>query len=167
MSEAKSQLFVFTVTITCYCYNSISLASSSEKSDMELSEEEERSSWKIFKWNFLFFHKNLYLFATTLIPQSFLSGVFLHVLSNFLLVLFRSAEFFFSTASCRKYQMTHLWRYIAAASPLRGSVGLGYVRSWGRKDSNILERSYNAVQAWLMTSKHTVPDTSSMLGWYT
>lgn len=24
---------------------------------------------------------------------------------------------------------------------------------------------YKAVQAWLMTSRHTVPDTSSMFGW--
>ena len=42
---------------TCYCYNSISLASSSEKSDMELSEEEERSSWTILIWKSLIFHQ--------------------------------------------------------------------------------------------------------------
>lgn len=24
---------------------------------------------------------------------------------------------------------------------------------------------YNAVQAWLITSKHTVPETSSIFGW--
>lgn len=34
-----------------------------------------------------------------------------------------------------------LWRYMAAASPFKGSIGLGYVRSCGRKLSNILERS--------------------------
>jgi hypothetical protein len=30
---------------------------------------------------------------------------------------------------------------MAAASPLRGSIGFGYVNNWGRNDSNILERS--------------------------
>lgn len=79
-----------------------------------------------------------------------------------------------------------LWRYKAAASPFNGSkmnyingeikltgiikkyklpIGLGYVKSCGRKDSNIFDKSYNAVQAWLITSKHTVPDTSSIFGW--
>jgi hypothetical protein len=30
---------------------------------------------------------------------------------------------------------------MAAASPLRGSIGFGYVNNWGRNDSKILERS--------------------------
>jgi len=34
-----------------------------------------------------------------------------------------------------------LWRYIAAASPFRGSIGLGYVNNWGRKDSKIFDKS--------------------------
>jgi len=34
-----------------------------------------------------------------------------------------------------------LCKYIAAASPLRGSIGFGYVNNWGRNDSKILERS--------------------------
>ena len=44
MMRRGSKVCVSTSDQTCYCYNSISLASSSEKSDMELSEEEERSS---------------------------------------------------------------------------------------------------------------------------
>ena len=35
----------------------------------------------------------------------------------------------------------YLCRYMAAASPLRGSVGLGYVNSCGKNDSKMLERS--------------------------
>lgn len=34
-----------------------------------------------------------------------------------------------------------LWRYIAAASPFRGSIGFGYVKSCGRNDSKIFDRS--------------------------
>jgi hypothetical protein len=34
-----------------------------------------------------------------------------------------------------------LCKYIAAASPLRGSIGFGYVNNWGRNDSKMLERS--------------------------
>jgi hypothetical protein len=30
---------------------------------------------------------------------------------------------------------------MAAASPLRGSIGFGYVNNWGRNDSKMLERS--------------------------
>lgn len=36
-----------------------------------------------------------------------------------------------------------LWRYMAAASPLRGSIGLGYVNNWGKKDSKIFDKSKN------------------------
>ena len=34
-----------------------------------------------------------------------------------------------------------LCRYIAAASPFRGSIGFGYVSSCGRKDSKMLDKS--------------------------
>lgn len=34
------------------------------------------------------------------------------------------------------------WRYMAAASPFRGSMGLGYASSWGRNVSKMLVRSY-------------------------
>lgn len=34
-----------------------------------------------------------------------------------------------------------LCRYMAAASPFKGSIGLGYVNNWGRKDSNIFDKS--------------------------
>lgn len=30
---------------------------------------------------------------------------------------------------------------MAAASPFNGSIGLGYVNNWGRKDSNIFDKS--------------------------
>lgn len=45
-------------------------------------------------------------------------------------------------------------------------IGFGYVNNWGRNDSKIFDKSYNAVQAWLITSKQTVPETSSIFGWY-
>lgn len=47
---------------------------------------------------------------------------------------------------------------MAAASPLRGSDGFGYRRSWGRKTSKMLIISYIGDQVWLMTSRHTDPD---------
>merc|ERR1719500_1934695 len=50
------------------------------------------------------------------------------------------ANFFTYSATFFLYS-SGLWRYIAAASPFNGSVGFGYVRSCGRKDSNMLERS--------------------------
>lgn len=34
-----------------------------------------------------------------------------------------------------------LCRYMAAASPFRGSTGLGYVKSCGKNDSNIFDKS--------------------------
>lgn len=37
-----------------------------------------------------------------------------------------------------------LCRYMAAASPFKGSIGLGYVNNWGRKDSNIFDKSETA-----------------------
>lgn len=33
---------------------------------------------------------------------------------------------------------------MAAASPFKGSIGLGYVNNWGRKDSNIFDKSETA-----------------------
>jgi hypothetical protein len=46
----------------------------------------------------------------------------------------------------------------AAASPFKGSVGLGYRSSCGRKTSKILIISNMGDQVWLMTSKQTDPD---------
>lgn len=46
---------------------------------------------------------------------------------------------------------------IAAASPLSGSVGLGYSSSCGRNTSNTFTRSNMGLHVWLMTSKHTEP----------
>ena len=45
-----------------------------------------------------------------------------------------------------------------AASAFRGSDGLGYNKSYGRKTSKMLTRSYIGDHAWLITSKHTEPD---------
>lgn len=46
----------------------------------------------------------------------------------------------------------------AAASPFRGSVGLGYRRSWGRKTSKMLIMSNMGDQVWLITSRQTEPE---------
>lgn len=48
---------------------------------------------------------------------------------------------------------------------LYSPTGFGYVNNCGKNDSKIFERSYNAVQDWLITSRQTVPDTSSIFGW--
>lgn len=45
-----------------------------------------------------------------------------------------------------------------AASELSGSLGFGYIRSWGRKMLNTLMSSYIGDHVWLMTSRQTVPD---------
>ena len=45
-NQEPQYCIAFPNIFTIYCYNSMSLASSSEKSDIELSEEEERSSWE-------------------------------------------------------------------------------------------------------------------------
>jgi hypothetical protein len=45
------------------------------------------------------------------------------------------------------------------------SMGLEYANNWGRKYSNILVRSQRALQVWLITSRHTIPEASTMLGW--
>ena len=70
-------------------YSSMSFASSSEKSDIELSDDDERSSWKV---------KRDYNSAVALrfsnlvgLPEGVLCGVLLHVLRHFLLILLRSA----------------------------------------------------------------------------
>lgn len=39
-----------------------------------------------------------------------------------------------------------LWRFMAAASPFNGSMGLGYVSSCGRKLSKMLDRSGNGTE---------------------
>lgn len=52
----------------------------------------------------------------------------------------------------------------AAASPLSGSVGLGYNSSWGRKDSKILTKSeYQWIPLWMR--KYTYQTLGSMFDW--
>ena len=48
--------------------------------------------------------------------------------------------------------------YSWAASGFRGSVGLGYSSSWGKKISKMLIKSYMGDQVWLITSRQTEPD---------
>ena len=70
-------------------YSSMSLASSSEKSDIELSDEEERSSWNEIGSNSARFPRpRCYLIS---LPEGVLCGVLLHILSHFLLIFLRSA----------------------------------------------------------------------------
>ena len=69
-------------------YSSMSFASSSEKSDIELSDEDERSSWKRNDENFAVSLRFSYLLS---LPEGVLCCVLLHILRHFFLVLLRSA----------------------------------------------------------------------------
>lgn len=54
---------------------------------------------------------------------------------------------------------------MAAASGFSGSAGLAYARSCGRKTVKMCDRSKRGLQLWLITSRQTLPERSSMLGW--
>ena len=58
----------------------------------------------------------------------------------------------FSTKDFLSFNMS------AAASPLRGSEGLGYISSWGRNTVNTLTKSNIGLQVWFNTSTHTEPE---------
>lgn len=51
----------------------------------------------------------------------------------------------------------------AAASPFSGSAAFGYRRSCGRNVSKMLTMSNIGDHVWLITSRQTEPDSSSML----
>lgn len=52
-----------------------------------------------------------------------------------------------------------------AASPLSGSVGFGYLSNCGRNTSKMFIKSNIGDHVWLMTSRQTLPDCSSIFGW--
>lgn len=96
--------------------------------------------WEVGHWAF-WWRGKIIIFSWTGSLESLLCGILLHVFRNLLFVLLRPTNNNFAFSRRLELLWCDLWRYMAAASPFKGSVGLGYVRSWGRKDSKMLERS--------------------------
>jgi hypothetical protein len=74
----------------------------------------------------------------------------------------KPVESWYSPLTLRSYAFASLINN-AAASPFNGSAAFGYLNNCGRKTSKILSMSNMGLHVWLITSKQTDPDNSSML----
>lgn len=163
---------LFLLSVLSLSFDS-SLSSSSSRSPSISSSMSSSSSSSSFcklvslklSWAFVFFlHGDTFYYTTSFfwLRSIVLSLLYLDLMSSSMaawLAYYSTYCFILSLYFCSYL----IWSW--AASGFSGSDGFGYSKSYGRKTSKMLMRSYIGDHVWLMTSRHTDPELEYEKRW--